>query len=67
MANDIAAFFEAETDRAVAAKDMAHHLKRFWTPGMRETIGAHVRAGGEGLSELGRAAVMLLGSGQQKG
>ncbi len=65
MANDIAAFFDAEPDKSVAAKDVAYHLKRFWDPRMRAELADYVRQGGAGLSELGRAAVTLLGADAQ--
>jgi formate dehydrogenase subunit delta len=66
MANDIAAFFDAEPDKAAAAKDAAHHIKRFWEPRMRAAIAAHLASGGEGMSALSRAAVALLDTDQQK-
>lgn len=46
MANDIAAFFEAEPDRAAAVEGVAGHLRRFWEPRMRRELVAHVRATG---------------------
>jgi len=62
MANDIANFFAAEPDRAVAIEGVANHLKKFWAPRMRRTIVAHVREhGGAGLSELARAGVERVG------
>ena len=60
MANDIAAFFAAETDREVAVAGVANHLTRFWEPRMRREIRAHYERGGEGLSELAKAAVARL-------
>jgi formate dehydrogenase subunit delta len=60
MANDIAAFFDAEPDQAVAAEGVRFHLTRFWDPRMRRQIVAHVGAGGAGLSPTARAAVALL-------
>ncbi len=30
MANQIEAFFRAETDRKVAVEGILHHIKRFW-------------------------------------
>ena len=60
MANDIAAFFAAEPDRAEAAAGVASHLKRFWEPRMRQAIRAHADAGGAGLSELAREGVLRL-------
>jgi formate dehydrogenase subunit delta len=51
MANDIGAFFNAEPDKAEAAKNIATHLRRFWDPRMRHQIVAHYREGGAGLDE----------------
>lgn len=56
MANDIANFFGAEPDRAVAVAGVADHLRKFWDPRMRRAIIIHVHSGGAGLNELARAA-----------
>jgi formate dehydrogenase subunit delta len=60
MANEIGAFFAAESPPGQASKDVANHLKRFWDPRMRREIVAHYRLGGAGLSDLALAAVGLL-------
>jgi formate dehydrogenase subunit delta len=60
MANDIGAFFNAEADKAEAAKNIASHLRRFWDPRMRRQIVAHYREGGAGLDNVVRSAVRLL-------
>ena len=60
MANDIAAFFDAEPDKAVAAEGVRFHLTRFWDPRMRREIIEHVGAGGAGLSPIAIAAVKML-------
>lgn len=60
MANDIGAFFNAEPDKAEAAKNIAIHLRRFWDPRMRRQIVAHYREGGAGLDDVVRSAVRLL-------
>ncbi len=60
MANDIAAFFAADPDRASAVASVANHLTRFWEPRMRSQLIAYCQAGGGGLSELARAAVEQL-------
>lgn len=60
MANDIGHFFAAEPRRAEAIAGIAGHIQRFWDPRMRRKIIEHVRAGGEGLDELTRAAVATL-------
>jgi len=60
MANDIGAFFDADSDKVEAAKGVANHLRRFWDPRMRRQIVAHYRDGGDGLKDVTRAAVALL-------
>jgi len=60
MANDIGNFFKSEPDNAEAVKGIANHLKRFWDPRMRKQIIDHLHAGGEGLQDLVREAVMQL-------
>jgi formate dehydrogenase subunit delta len=58
MANEIAAFFHAEPDRATAIEGVAGHLKRFWDPRMRREIVAWLdEHDGEGLTELAAAAI----------
>lgn len=61
MANDIAVFFEAEPERAVAVNAIADHIKKFWDPRMRRALLQHAREGGFGLSELARLAADHLG------
>ena len=60
MANDIGAFFDAQPDKAEAARGIANHLAKFWDPRMRRQIVAHYRDGGLGLSDLPRTAIGLL-------
>ena len=60
MANDIAAFFDAEPDKAVAAEGVRFHISRFWELRMRQAIIEHVRKGGAGLTPTARTAVTLL-------
>ncbi|MBI5853302.1 MAG: formate dehydrogenase subunit delta [Planctomycetes bacterium] len=57
MANEIAAFFEAEPDRKVVLEGIANHLKRFWDPRMRRELLAHFQRGGEGLRDSVREAL----------
>jgi formate dehydrogenase subunit delta len=55
MLNQIAAFHGAyPRDEAVAAA--AKHVRDFWDPRMRASMAAHLEAGGEGLSEIAKAA-----------
>jgi len=61
MVNDIADFFRSEPDRGLAIAGVSNHLKKYWDPRMRRQIIAYVgEHGGEGLSELGQAAVVQL-------
>jgi formate dehydrogenase subunit delta len=60
MANDIAAFFDAEPDKAVAAEGVRFHIQRFWDPRMRREAIAHATAGGAGLSATALAAIKTL-------
>jgi formate dehydrogenase subunit delta len=58
MANEIAAFFHAEPDHAVAIEGVAGHIKRFWDPRMRRELLQWVdEHDGEGLTELAAAAI----------
>ncbi len=59
MANQIGAFFKGQGE-AQAPAAIADHLKKFWDPGMRADIVAHLAAGGDGLDPLVRQAVELL-------
>jgi formate dehydrogenase subunit delta len=60
MANDISRYFAAEPDQAAGVAGVADHLKRFWEPGMRRQIVAHLAEGGEGLEPLARMGVERL-------
>ena len=63
MANDIANFFHAETDRNVAVEGISGHLRKFWEPRMRKQIIAYAKSGNhEELSELAYEGVMRLAS-----
>jgi formate dehydrogenase subunit delta len=59
MANQIGREFSSQRphDPVEATRD---HLWHFWDPRMRGMILAHLRDGGEGLSEVARAAVAKL-------
>jgi formate dehydrogenase subunit delta len=60
MANDIAAFFDSDPDKAVAAEGVRFHLSRFWDPRMRREIIVHLQSGGAGLTATAKSAVALL-------
>jgi formate dehydrogenase subunit delta len=56
MANDIGNYFRAQgRDEAIAG--IANHIKRYWTPRMRQKLNAYLAQGHGGLDELSRAAV----------
>jgi formate dehydrogenase subunit delta len=59
MANDIAAFFDAEA-RETAADGVRSHLVKYWEPRMRRELIAHVADGGAGLVPTAKEAVRLL-------
>jgi formate dehydrogenase subunit delta len=59
MANQIGAFFKAQGEREAPAA-IADHLKKFWDPGMRADILAHLERGGAGLEPLVAQGVALL-------
>lgn len=61
MANDIAAFFHAQSGPD-APNDIAGHIKRYWDRRMRRAIMAHGAAGGEGLVPEAKQAIALLGN-----
>ena len=60
MANDIAAFFDADSDKTAAAEGVRFHMSRFWEARMRRAIIAHLDAGGEGLVPTARDAISKL-------
>jgi formate dehydrogenase subunit delta len=63
MANDIAAFFDSEPDKALAVEGVRFHISRFWEARMRRAIIEHVREkGGDGLTPTARAAIEKLAS-----
>jgi formate dehydrogenase subunit delta len=60
MANDIAAFFDSESDKTLAAEGVRFHITRFWDPRMRREIIAHLQSGGAGLTATAKSAIALL-------
>jgi formate dehydrogenase subunit delta len=59
MANQIAREFAGQRPRD-AVDATWDHLWHFWDPRMRSMILAHLEAGGEGLSDIAKAAVAKL-------
>jgi formate dehydrogenase subunit delta len=60
MANDISQFFNAETDKEIAAEGVTKHILRSWDPRMRRAIIAYCQQDGSALSDLARIAVSRL-------
>lgn len=53
MANQIAAFFEANPDRDAVLNEVASHIKRFWDPRMRRELVEWLdQHGGTGLNPI---------------
>ena len=59
MANDIAAFWDAEAGEG-AAEGVRSHIARFWEARMRREIIAHLQKGGAGLTSTARSAIEKL-------
>ncbi|PPC91699.1 MAG: formate dehydrogenase [Methylobacter sp.] len=62
MANDIADFFDSETDKMLAVENVKNHLTKFWDPRMRKSIIAYCQTDGSELHALVRDAVKKLDS-----
>ena len=60
MANDIAAFFDSESDKTVAVEGVRFHIARYWEKRMSQAIVEHLQKGGAGLSPTARSAVEKL-------
>jgi len=59
MANQIGKFFESQRADEVLP-GIANHIGKFWDPRMREAIFAYMDAGGEGIDQLVREALLKL-------
>lgn len=62
MANDISNFFDAESDKEIAAEGVRKHLLRSWEPRMRKEIIEYYQNGGAGLNPLTAQAIKMLAS-----
>ena len=60
MANDIGDFFNAESNKEIAAEGIAKHILRSWDPRMRRDIITYCQQDGSALSDLARKAVSRL-------
>lgn len=63
MANDISNFFNAESDKALAAEGVKKHILRAWEPRMRTAIIEYLQKDGAGLNPLATEAIKLLAIG----
>lgn len=60
MANDIGNFFNAESDKALAAEGVRLHITRSWEPRMRKTLIAYAQADGSALDPIVKVAIAKL-------
>ncbi|MGD9895479.1 MAG: formate dehydrogenase subunit delta [Candidatus Methylacidiphilaceae bacterium] len=60
MANQIGDFFGSDPSEEEAAAGIAEHLRKFWTPSMREKLIEYAQRDGKDLSEPVRAALSRL-------
>jgi formate dehydrogenase subunit delta len=60
MANDIGDFFNAESNKEIAAEGVKKHILRSWDPRMRRAIVAYYQEDGAQLSDLVKTAVSTL-------
>jgi formate dehydrogenase subunit delta len=60
MANDIGNFFNAESDKELAANGIKNHISRSWDPRMRQAIISYNKEDGSKLSDLARQAIAKL-------
>jgi formate dehydrogenase subunit delta len=52
MANQIAINTGARIDEELAARRTGEHIRKFWTPAMRNQLLTHWRSGGDGLDPV---------------
>ncbi|NOT13113.1 MAG: formate dehydrogenase subunit delta [Methylococcaceae bacterium] len=60
MANDIGDFFNAESNKEIAAEGVKKHILRSWDPRMRRAIFSYYQEDGSQLSDLAKKAVSTL-------
>jgi formate dehydrogenase subunit delta len=65
MANQIAANLDYGPNKDRVVEETADHLRRFWSPPMKQLIVEHYRLGDTELSEIAARAVALLAEEQQ--
>jgi len=60
MANDISDFFNAESDKELAADGVKKHILRSWDPRMRNAIILYCQQDGSALSNIAKAAIVKM-------
>lgn len=60
MANDIADFFNSESDKDIAAEGVKKHIVRSWNPRMRNELINYYLQDGDALNPLTKEAVKKL-------
>ncbi len=60
MANDIGDFFNAQSNKEIAAEGVKKHILRSWDPRMRREIIAYCQQDGTALNDLVRTAISRL-------
>ena len=60
MATDIGNFFNAESDKELAANGIKNHITRTWDPRMRNAIISYNKEDGSKLSDLVKNAITKL-------
>lgn len=57
MANNIGDFFNAESDKALAAEGVKLHITRSWEPRMRHAIIEYAKQDGSALNPIVKVAI----------
>ncbi|MCX7088486.1 MAG: formate dehydrogenase subunit delta [Methylococcales bacterium] len=60
MANDIGQFFNAESDKDIAAEGVRNHIERSWDPRMRRELILYGQQDGAALIDIVKVAVSRL-------
>lgn len=57
MANNIGDFFNAESDKTLAAEGVKQHITRSWEPRMRRAIIEYAKTDGSALNPIVKVAI----------
>jgi formate dehydrogenase subunit delta len=61
MLNQIAENLAQGDEEKVVSERVADHMRRFWSPSMKQSIAAYLEADGSDLSANSRQAVKIIG------